>query len=174
MSDQEVHFDNSVSESSEEYAHFCKPALVERLAALRLDVTYERAEGDHLWYQAGGRPRRILDLVGGYGTNLLGHNHPDLIAVAWGRMADRVPVFAQASVRGGAARLAKALCRRLGDFVVTFTNSGTEAVEAALKHAYLDAAARCGPRGGFHGRPWGPFNSPGCSEAFDGSARVGT
>ena len=69
--------------------------------------------------------------------NLLGHNHPDLIAVAWGKMEDRAPVFAQASIRDGAARLAKALCQRLGDFVVTCTNSGTEAIEASIKHAYL-------------------------------------
>src|SRR4051812_37435824 len=144
-------------EPSELYGQYCKPALVERLKALRLDVTYERAEGDHLWYRCDGRPRRVLDLVGGYGTNLLGHNHPDLVALAWGRMDDRAPVFAQASVRGGAARLAAALCQRLGDFVVTFTNSGTEAVEAALKHAYL---VRSRPlfwavKGGFHGKTLG-------------------
>ena len=149
--------DHSTPASSDAYGRYCKPALVERLAALRLDVTYERAEGDHLWYRAGGRPRRVLDLVGGYGTNLLGHNHPDLVAVAWGRLQDRVPVFAQASVRGGAGRLAEALCRRLGDFVVTFTNSGTEAVEAALKHAYLERRRPLfwAVKGGFHGKTLG-------------------
>ena len=140
------------------YGRYCKPGLVDRLGALGLDVTYERAEGDHLWYRSGGGGlRRVLDFVGGYGTTLFGHYHPDLVAVARRQLDTRAPVFAQASCRSGAAELAEALCERLGDFVVTFVNSGTEAVEAALKHAHLERPRPIiwAVKGGFHGKTLG-------------------
>jgi acetylornithine/succinyldiaminopimelate/putrescine aminotransferase len=139
------------------YARYCKPGLVDRLRAIRLDITYERAEGDYLWYRHEGTLRRVLDLVGGYGANLFGHHHPDLVAVARDQLDAQVPVFAQASCRTGAGRLAEALCERLGDYLVTFVNSGAEAIEAALKHAFLERPRPMywAVRGGFHGKTLG-------------------
>ena len=60
-----------------------KPGLRNLLAAIGLDVTFERAVGDLLYYRDDeGQEIEVLDLVGGYGTLLLGHNHPELIALA--------------------------------------------------------------------------------------------
>jgi acetylornithine/succinyldiaminopimelate/putrescine aminotransferase/predicted amino acid dehydrogenase len=139
------------------YGHRCRPALARLLSAIGLDAVYERAEGDTLWLRRDGALVPILDLVGGYGATLFGHHHPDLVAVARRCFDERWPFHAQASVRPGAARLAEALCRRLGDHVVTLTNSGTETIEAALKHALLERPRGTfwAIRGGFHGKTLG-------------------
>jgi acetylornithine/succinyldiaminopimelate/putrescine aminotransferase/predicted amino acid dehydrogenase len=140
-----------------EYGRFCRPGLVPLFQAIGLDVTYERAKGDYLWHRRGHKLIPVLDLVGGYGANLFGHNHPDLVAAARALLDAEVPVLAQASCRGGAARLAEELCRRLGDYVVTFTNSGTETVEAAVKHCLLERPRKVfwALKGAFHGKTLG-------------------
>src|SRR5262245_61204453 len=140
--------------SVDAYAQNCRPALVRLLAALGLDVVYERGQGDTLWLSRDGQPVPILDLVGGYGANLFGHHHPDLIAAARRCFDDQVPFHAQGSIRPGAARLAEALRQRLGDYVVVLTNSGTETIEAALKHAILERRSSTfwAVRGAFHGK----------------------
>src|SRR5262245_34565811 len=139
------------------YGHFCRPGLVPLLEALGLDATYVKAEGDYVYYERGGQLVRVLDLLGGYGANLFGHYHPELIAEARGLLDAKVPIHAQASCRGGAARLAAALCQRLGDYVVTFTNSGTETIEAAIKHAHLERRRSLfwAVKGSFHGKTLG-------------------
>lgn len=139
------------------YGRACRPALARLLAAIGLDVVYERGEGDTLWLRRDGRLVPILDLVGGYGANLFGHHHPDLVAVARRCFDEQVPFHAQASVRRGAAQLAEALRERVGDYVVTLTNSGAETIEAALKHAILERRRSTfwAVRGAFHGKTLG-------------------
>jgi acetylornithine/succinyldiaminopimelate/putrescine aminotransferase len=80
----------------------------------------------------------VLDLVGGYGISLFGHNHPELVAVAEDCLRKQKPFSAQASVRSSSARLSA----RVGDctgarHVVTFGSTGADAVEVAIKHASL-------------------------------------
>ena len=139
------------------YGRFCRPAMVPLLEALGLDATYVMAEGDYLYYRRAGELVRVLDMLGGYGANLFGHHHPQLVAEARRLLDARVPINAQASCRGGAARLAEELCRRLGDYVVTFTNSGAETVEAAIKHVHLERGRRVfwAIKGSFHGKTLG-------------------
>lgn len=121
----------------DDFGVYCRPSLVQFMEAVGLDAVYERAEGNRLWRRQGSEHIPILDLVGGYGAGLYGHNHPALVAEARRLLDTQVPIHVQGSVRSGAGRLAKALCELLGDYIVIFTNSGTETVEAALKHAYL-------------------------------------
>ena len=139
------------------YGRDCRPGLVRLLSAIGLDVVYERGQGDTLWLRREGRLVPILDLVGGYGANLFGHHHPDLVAAARRCFDQQVPFQAQASIRPGAARLAEALRRRVGDYVVMLTNSGTESIEAALKHAVLERRRSTfwAVRGAFHGKTLG-------------------
>lgn len=128
------------------YEAFARPELGRRLRALGLDVAYDRAEGDWLEYEdRRGTRRRVLDLLGGYGTGLFGHHHPALVAALRAGLDDLTPVMAQASVRGWSGELAAALARKLaaeagGEWVITLVNTGAEAVEAALKHAELARA----------------------------------
>ncbi len=122
----------------QDYGHYCRPGLVEMLEALSLDAVYERASGDRLWQRRGDQLVEVLDLVGGFGANFFGHYHPELVAEERRLTDEKVPILAQGSCRTGAARLAKALAERLGDYIAIFTNSGAETVEAAIKHAFLE------------------------------------
>lgn len=138
--------------------HF-KPRLNQLLRTLRLDIAYERGQGDLLYYlDPQGIEVEILDLVGGYGSLLLGHAHPELRAEAQRLLASKRPVHVQASKREYASLLARELSMRAqGDYCVTFGNSGAEAVEAAMKHAMLETGARTFITldGAFHGKTLG-------------------
>ena len=127
------------------------------MRGIGLDAVYERAQGDRLWRRRNGELIEVLDLVGGFGANLFGHHHPVLVAELQRLLADRVPVLAQGSVRTAAARLAQALRDRLGDYIVIFTNSGAETVEAAIKHATLELGRPLfwAVKGAFHGKTVG-------------------
>jgi acetylornithine/succinyldiaminopimelate/putrescine aminotransferase/NADPH:quinone reductase-like Zn-dependent oxidoreductase/predicted amino acid dehydrogenase/acyl carrier protein len=129
------------------YGTSLRPQLVRWLEALGLDKTYLRAEGDRLWYDADGTPVEVLDFLGGYGSTLFGHNHPELVAYARTLLEERVPVHAQTSRRTAAGMLARALSDQLKaatgrDYVAVLVNTGTEAIEAAIKHAVLEQTLR--------------------------------
>ncbi len=118
------------------YKDYCRPKLTELLQALKLDREYASARGNYL-YDVDGTG--ILDLVGGFGCSLLGHNHPEVVEVAVTALRKHVVVNAQGSIRGEAARLAEKLSDLTGadqGYCVNFSNSGAESVEAAIKHAY--------------------------------------
>jgi len=136
-----------------------KPGLCALLDLLRIGVDYERALGDRLWFRDdNGREREVIDFVGGYGSLLLGHNHPALVAEAQAILSSGRPMHAQGSRRVLAGRLSSELSRRAGgDYRVVLANSGAEAVEAAMKHAMLETGARTfvALEGGFHGKTLG-------------------
>src|SRR5262245_40547853 len=118
------------------YHDYCKPKLTELLRCLGLAETYTKAAGCTLWTDAG---RPIADFIGGFGAAIAGHNHPELVASLVGALSTNIPIHTQASVRSESGRLAARLSDLTpGDakYFVCFTNSGTESVEAALKHAY--------------------------------------
>jgi len=139
------------------YGKYARPLVARYLASIGLDAVYHRAEGDYLWMLRGEKEVRVLDLVGGFGANLLGHHHPEIIAEARRLLLMGVPVHAQGSIRAGAGLLAEQLCRRLGDYVVVFTNSGAETVEAAIKHLHLERhrPVLWAVKGAFHGKTIG-------------------
>lgn len=136
-----------------------KPGLRNFLQAVGLDITYHRAQGDLLYYRRDGHSEvEILDLVGGYGALALGHRHPQIIEAITKFLSSGMPNHAQGSIRPGALRLAQALnMRSQGDYCTVFANSGTEAVEAALKHAQLETQGQTfiALQGAFHGKTLG-------------------
>jgi acetylornithine/succinyldiaminopimelate/putrescine aminotransferase/predicted amino acid dehydrogenase len=121
------------------YRDYCKPKLFDLLASLRLDCCYDKAEGAHLYYRTTDGPAEVLDLVGGFGTTVLGHNNPDIVKALTRAFEANVPFAAQIAVRQKAAELAQRLndlAPAKGRYYVVFANSGAESVEAAVKHAY--------------------------------------
>ncbi|MET7641813.1 aminotransferase class III-fold pyridoxal phosphate-dependent enzyme [Streptomyces sp. NPDC005438] len=138
------------------FARYTRPELARLLRALHLDVTYRSGRGDHLVQDAPSGtgdghepPRKVLDLVGGAGASLFGHNHPALLEVARRCLDEDTPFNAQASVRPGAAELAERLSSLVGAttgtrYVTTLGNTGAEAVEAAVKHATVEHRRRLG------------------------------
>jgi len=117
------------ADAREAFRRYARPRVVELLAAVGLDVAHERVEGDFLFYRDDeGTEVRVLDLLGGYGASLFGHNHPELVARARDALAASRPFIAQASVRGRAGVLARRLSQLVGEstgrqYVVTLGNS---------------------------------------------------
>lgn len=129
------------------YAEHARPLAAALLGMLGLDKRYVRARGDYLYHREDGREVEVLDLAGGYGSLILGHNHPDLRRLAIAQLQRDMPVHAQMSIRGEAGLLCRDLDAELHAatgrrFVVTLGNSGAEAVEAAAKHARMAQSAR--------------------------------
>ncbi|OAD18671.1 glutamate-1-semialdehyde-2,1-aminomutase, partial [Candidatus Thiomargarita nelsonii] len=88
------------------YNAYCKPKLAELLLALKLDKNFKRAEGNYLYTEDG---TQVLDLIGGFGAAMIGHNHPELKQVFIEALNNNLPMNAQVSVRAEAACLAERL-----------------------------------------------------------------
>ena len=124
------------------FERYCRPELGELLRILALDVEYVRASGDQLTTRDG---RVIWDFLGGYGSTILGHNSPEMKSEMLALIQSETPSHAQASARVKAGELAERLNQllstRLGQasekYISLFLSTGTEAVEAAIKHALL-------------------------------------
>jgi putrescine aminotransferase len=102
--------------------------------------------------------RRFLDCLGGYGTFALGHRHPTVVAAVKDQL-DSLCMSGKAFFSKPAADLAAELTRiaPAGLQYTFFSNSGTEAVEAALKFAKV-ATGRSriiSTTGGYHGKTLG-------------------
>ncbi|MCF1496234.1 aminotransferase class III-fold pyridoxal phosphate-dependent enzyme [Agrobacterium vitis] len=92
-------------------------------------IVAERAEGAYLWDVDGNR---YVDILMGLGSNLFGHN-PDFIRHAMEqRLTKGFPIGPQSELAGEAAGL---FCKLTGMERVTFSNTGTEAVMAAIRVA---------------------------------------
>src|SRR5262245_9240875 len=145
-------------EATDDFYQLIKPQLCQLLDLLRIGVVFERAKGDYLYHRRDGKEIGVLDLAGGYGSLLLGHHHPALVAEAQRLLGEGRPIHSQGSRHEVAGRLARELSRRAGgDYRVVFANSGAEAVEAAMKHAMLETGSRTfiTVEKGFHGKTIG-------------------
>jgi acetylornithine/succinyldiaminopimelate/putrescine aminotransferase/predicted amino acid dehydrogenase len=106
------------------------------LAATGLNADFRAARGAFLTEANGAI---VTDFVGGFGAALLGHNPPELKRLAIELLEADTPVHTQVSSRSAAGKLARRLAELMpgrARYLTHFSNSGTEAVEAALKHAY--------------------------------------
>ena len=115
---------------------------------------FVRGEGCHVWDADG---RRHLDLLSGLAVNALGHAHPTVLAAVTGQIATLGHVsnfFATPAQVALAARLGAMTGG--ADPKVFFTNSGTEANEAAFKITRMTGRTRIvAAEGAFHGRSLG-------------------
>jgi predicted acetylornithine/succinylornithine family transaminase len=128
----------------------------------RYPVCLVRGEGSHVWDAEGNR---YLDLFPGWGCDILGHCPPRVVEAVREQVGQliHVPNTWYTEPQG---LLAQALNQRSGiNGQCFFCNSGTEAVEAAIKLARL-----CGKPGrykivtmlnSFHGRTLGALSATG-------------
>jgi acetylornithine/N-succinyldiaminopimelate aminotransferase len=149
------------------------PAQVRAAEARYLMNTYRRpplvfthGRGCRLYDSQG---REYLDFLGGIAVNALGHAHPRLVRVIR-REAGRAIHLSNLFQNPYQAPLARKLVEWSGLDRVFFTNSGTEAIDGALKLARAYAHAK-GAAGGatpktrilalensFHGRTFGALS----------------
>jgi len=158
--------------SGEELAlndRFLNPQMGRILRTLGFDRVWRGGEGAHL-IDADGQ--RYLDLFGGYGVFAIGRNHPAAIAALEEVMAARTGNLPQLGVTLLSGVLAEQLLARAPASVGAMVpaNSGTEAVEAAIKIA---RAATGRPRvlyaeHAFHGLTLGALSLNGNDEFRDG------
>lgn len=128
---------------SESFKFFSRPLTSKLLEAMELNKCYVAGEGDYLYYEQNGKKHKVLDLTGGYGSNILGHRHPHILNKVREWSEKGTPSLTQGSIREASGRLAKRISDELlletseGPWVTTFSNSGTESIEAAYKHSLL-------------------------------------
>lgn len=129
----------------------------------RAPLAFERGEGARL-YTADGKA--YLDCVCGIATTGLGHAHPKLVE-ALKRQAEKLWHVSNVFTIPEQEALADRLTAASFADVVFFTNSGTEAIEAALKmtrrfHHHRGRPERIdviGFSGAFHGRTYAAVNA---------------
>ena len=115
---------------------------------LKLDKAYTQGKGDWLWYESDEGLKRVLDLTGSYGINLLGHKHPELTEFAIELLKDQRPIFAKVSKNEHLTHFQKQFESLLKkevnhkDWNFFHSNTGTESVEVALKIAWLNYQSR--------------------------------
>jgi acetylornithine/N-succinyldiaminopimelate aminotransferase len=125
----------------------------------RADVTFVEGEGCRLTDSDG---RRYLDFAAGIAVVALGHRHPAPLAAAQAQL-DRLWHVSNLYWTEPMAQLADLLSERLDGAQAFFCNSGTEAVETAIKYA-RKATGKPGIvslEGSFHGRTTGALAATG-------------
>jgi acetylornithine/N-succinyldiaminopimelate aminotransferase len=138
----------------------------------RAEPLFVRGEGVWLHTVEGDL---YLDCVAGIATNALGHAHPRLVA-ALTEQAGKLWHLSNVFRIPGQERLAERICAASFGERLFFTNSGAEAVEAALKTARRYHAAGGAPEridiigftGSFHGRTYATINASGNPSYLDG------
>ncbi|TSA24848.1 aspartate aminotransferase family protein [bacterium] len=125
----------------------------------RLGLDIERGEGVYLYAKDG---KRYLDFFGGLAVNALGYNHPQVNRA----IIEQVQKYIHLSnfyVQEPQVRLAEKLIGASGFKRVFFGNSGTEAVEGAIKlarkwGANVGKTHLIGLTNSFHGRTMGALS----------------
>lgn len=135
--------------------------LLDRYAGALLPVfgtpqlVLTHGDGSRVWDADG---KEYLDLLAGIAVNSLGHRHPALVA-AVREQADRMIHISNFFTSEPQIELAETLLRLAGapaGSAVFFTNSGTEAIEAAIKLSRRSGRTRMlAAEGAFHGRSTG-------------------
>ncbi|KJS03852.1 MAG: aminotransferase III [Peptococcaceae bacterium BRH_c4a] len=144
------------------FTKYVNPHLGRLLEQVRMDKVFTRGEGQYL-YDSGGK--RYLDFIAAYGALPFGYNPPEIWQALDEVRAQAQPSFIQPSALEAAGDLARRLVELApGDLqYVTFTNSGAETVEAAIKMA-RSATGRMGilsTTNSFHGKTLGALSATG-------------
>jgi acetylornithine/N-succinyldiaminopimelate aminotransferase len=134
----------------------------------RAPVVFVRGEGAELFDENG---TRYLDFLSGIAVNALGYNHPRIVATLADQAAKILHVC-NLFHNEYQSQLARKLCSISGLQSAFFCNSGTEAIEAAMKVARNHAFRALGGAGhrkyeivaledSFHGRTLGALSLTG-------------
>ncbi|WP_254062700.1 aspartate aminotransferase family protein [Caulobacter sp. S45] len=138
----------------------------------RAQLAFDRGEGVRLYTAQG---EAYLDCMAGIAVNALGHAHPKLVEAVKSQ-AEKLWHTSNIFRIPGQEALAKALTDVSFADVVFFTNSGTEAIECALKTARKYHTANGHPEridiigfdGSFHGRSYAAINAAGNPSYVEG------
>ena len=138
----------------------------------RADVAFVRGEGSYLFAEDG---KRYLDFGSGVAVNAFGHAHPRLVNALTNQASKLWHTSNLYRVPGQEVLAAKLVASSFADSVF-FTNSGTEAIELAIKMARRHDFVNGHPErfhiltfeGAFHGRTLGAISAGGNPKYLEG------
>lgn len=136
------------------------------------EQVFVRGEGSWIWDEKG---EKYLDCIAGIAVNAFGHAPPFLVKTLHEQAQKLWHTSNMFKVKGQEELAAKYTRDSFAD-VVFFTNSGTEAIEGALKTARKYHTANGQPeridiigfQGSFHGRSYAAVNASGNANYIDG------
>lgn len=147
-------------ETYENYKLFVNPTLA-RVMKVSGSPVEVRAQGSTIWDQHG---KAYLDFAGGYGVFTLGHRHRKVVAAVKAQL-DLMALSGKTMFNVMLGRASRRLAELApGDLQVSFfCNSGTEAVEGAIKLARAATKRRriVATRDAFHGKTLGSLSASG-------------
>jgi len=147
-------------ETYENYKLYVNPTLA-RVMKVSGSPVEVRAQGCTIWDQNG---KAYLDFAGGYGVFTLGHRHPKVVAAVKAQL-DLMALSGKTMFNIVLGRASKRLAELApGDLQISFfCNSGTEAVEGAIKLARAATKRRkiVATRDAFHGKTLGSLSASG-------------
>ncbi|MGZ3575341.1 MAG: aspartate aminotransferase family protein [Vulcanimicrobiaceae bacterium] len=148
------------NETYENYRQFVNPPLA-RVMKLSGSPVEVRAQGCTIWDHNG---KAYLDFAGGYGVFTLGHSHPKVIAAVKAQL-ELMSLSGKTMFNVVLGRAAKKLAEMApGDLQISFwANSGTEAVEGAIKlaRAATKRTKIVGTENAYHGKTMGALSASG-------------
>lgn len=150
-----------VEETIGKYEKYLNPSVARLFRFMGLASVEAEAEG---WIITDSDGRKFIDCLGGYGMFCLGHRHPKVVEAVKGAL-DSIPMCGEILFNRPMADLAERLaeitpCNLQYSF---FVNSGTEAVEGALKIARLATGRKkyIAAQNAFHGKTYGSLTATG-------------
>jgi ornithine--oxo-acid transaminase len=141
------------------YEQYLNNQMVRVLKTIGYDRHYKRAMGQYLYDQDG---TEYLDLLSGFGVFAIGRNHPTVIEALKETLTLEMPNLVQLDVSILSGLLGREILKTTPDNLdkIFFCNSGTEAVEAAIKFARYttkrDKIVYC--EHGYHGLTMGSLS----------------
>ena len=147
------------------FREYVNPYLGELLEKIKLDKEFIRGEGCYLYDRQN---QKYLDCIANYGAVPFGHNPPEIWDCITKLKSEKEPSLIKPSALNAAGELAEKLIEVTPDNLqyVTFTNSGAESVEAAIKMS-RSATGRNGilaTNNSFHGKTLGALSATGNKE----------
>ncbi|MCK4258942.1 MAG: aminotransferase class III-fold pyridoxal phosphate-dependent enzyme [Halanaerobiales bacterium] len=144
------------------YIQYVNPHLGKLLKDLKMDKQFIRGEGCYLYDNQGNQ---YLDCVASYGALPFGSNPKEIWDCIHNFYQTKEPNFIQPSALNAAGELAKKLIEITHEKLqyVTFTNSGAESVEVAIKLC-RSSTSRIGilsTKNSFHGKTLGALSATG-------------
>jgi len=121
-------------EKFELHEKYLNNQMVRVLQTIGYDRTYTKATGQYLYDQDN---QEYLDCLSGFGVFAVGRNHPTVVNALQETLTLELPNLVQMDVSLLSGLLAKKILETTPDNLskMFFCNSGTEAVEAAIKFA---------------------------------------
>lgn len=150
-----------ITETISRYEQFVNPAVAKLFRFMGLTALECEASGSIITASDG---KKYIDCLGGYGAFSLGHRHPAVVAAVKEQL-EKMPlsskVFFSKPLADAAAALASVLPGEL--CYSFFVNSGTEAVEGALKLARIATGRKkiVAMVNSFHGKTMGSLSATG-------------